>query len=89
MDLSLITNLTIVRQISLAGGESALGEFESLAQQLEQMTKEGTMPEPKTESKQELPPYKVSPQDVASYKFDTSKLSKSRWFGPCRGDKSV
>ena len=54
-----------------------LEEFELFAQQLEQMTKEDPMPEPKTELKQELPPYKVSPQDVASYKFDASKLSKS------------
>ena len=54
-----------------------LEEFELFAQQLAQMAQEGTMPKPETELKQELPPYKVSPQDVASYKFDASKLSKS------------
>lgn len=65
------------RQISLAGGESALGEFESLAQQIEQMSKESTTSGSEMESKQELPPYKVSPQDVANYRFDLSRLSKS------------
>lgn len=54
-----------------------LEEFELFAQQLAQMAQEGTMPKPETELKQELPPYKVSPQDVASYKFDLSKLSRS------------
>lgn len=52
-------------------------EFELLAQRIEQMSKESTTSSSETELKQELPPYKVSPQDVASYKFDLSKLSKS------------
>lgn len=47
-------------------------EFESLAQRIEQMSKESTTSSSETELKQE-----VSPQDVASYKFDLSKLSKS------------
>ncbi len=52
-------------------------EFESLAQQIEQMSKESTTSSSEMELKHELPPYKVSPQDVASYKFDLSKLSRS------------
>ena len=41
-----------------------LEEFELFAQQLAQMAQEGTMPKPETELNQELPPYKVSPQEV-------------------------
>lgn len=52
-------------------------EFESLAQRIEQMSKESTTSSSEMELNHELPPYKVSPQDVASYKFDASKLSKS------------
>ena len=50
-------------------------EFESLAQRIEQMSKESTTSSSEMELKHELPPYKVSPQDVASYKFDASKAT--------------
>lgn len=53
-----------------------LEEFESLVQQLDQMSKETSLKPEQEPEKKELPPYRISPKDVANYRFDTSKLLK-------------